>query len=92
MCICTYKLHNQTELSRNVKIWRSKHVEISSESETNIAEFVSVYLVSGLSVCCVCAAAASILLSCYWFVVFLHLESFSLLVEVQIVNCIVNFE
>ena len=33
---------NQTELSRNVKIWRSKHVEISSESETNIAEFVSV--------------------------------------------------
>ena len=82
----------------NEIIWRSKHVEISSETVTITAWFVSLSsLVCLLAVCMfwlsVRSAQPGILLSCYWFVVLWHLEKFTLASslparETECLNCV----
>ena len=82
----------------NEIIWRSKHVEISSETVTITAWFVSLSsLVCLLAVCMfwlsVRSAQPGILLSCYWFVVLWHLEKLTLASslparETECLNCV----
>ena len=94
----TYTTHIRILKRRNAIIWRSKHVEISSETESRGAvSDCLVCLVSSLVSCLVCllsdrVCAASILPSCHWFVIVWHLEKFYLVQRKSLFELWSDFE